>query len=80
MKGETKQENIEVEKLELGKRYQEIIEKIKRKTACTKKQQHKQKAKMQKHKQKMRTQQRKQQVKILMRKQKKSTERAQEPS
>ena len=49
--------NIEVEKPELERRYQEIIEKIKRKTAATKKQQRKQKAKMQKHKQKMRVQQ-----------------------
>ena len=39
MKGEIKQEKtfIEVVKLELEKRYQEIIENIKRKTAATKK-------------------------------------------
>ena len=41
--------NIEVEKPELEKRYQEIMEK---KTPPQKKQQRKQKAKMQKHKQK----------------------------
>ena len=66
--------NIGVEKPELGKRYQEVIEKIKEKagaankemshlkekTAEKKKQQRKQKAKMQKRKHKMRMQKRKQ--------------------
>ena len=51
-----KGKNIEVEKRELEKRYQEIIEK-KKKTPPQKKQQRKQKAKMQKHQQIMRMQQ-----------------------
>ena len=71
--------NIEVEKLELEKRYQGIIEKIKEKAPPQKKHQRKQKAKMQKHKQKMSMLQQKQKVKTLKRKQKKSKERGQEP-
>ena len=51
MKGDIKlKKKIEFEKPELEKRYQEIIEKKKKR--ATKKQQHKQKAKMQKHMQK----------------------------
>ena len=70
--------NIEIEKLELEKKYQEIIDFLKNRRH--KKQQRKQKVKMQKHKQKMRTQQQqqKQNVKMLKRKQKKSKECAQE--
>ena len=71
------EKNIGVEKLELGKRYQEVIEKIKKKPPAKKKQQRKQKVKMLKHKQKMRVQKRKQKMRMQKRKQKKSKERSQ---
>ena len=67
--------NVEVEKPELEKRYQEFIDFF---LTPPQKKQRKQKVKMQKHKQKMRTQQQRKQT-MNMLKQKESKECAQEP-
>ena len=72
--GITTGKNIEVEKLELEKRYQEIIEKFKKK----KKRRHKKRNAEAQAKKKKGMQHQKPKVKILKRKQKKSKERAQE--